>query len=102
MAEHPNWDNSNDFNTRRRPQRLWPQPSRPRLIKQRASPETGEATKWQNEPKPKNLITPVQALRAASSGPKMAEAPNWDNSNDFNTHHGRALDRKRRCEHVRS
>ena len=45
---------------------LWQQLSRPRLSKQGAWLENGGTAKWPNEPKPKNLITSMQALWAAS------------------------------------
>jgi hypothetical protein len=48
---------------------LWQQPSRSRLSKQGAWRENGGTAKWQNEPKPKNLIISMQALR----GPARAK-----------------------------
>src|ERR1700685_2779410 len=74
---------------RRRPQRLWLRPSRPRLMKQGSlagrTAERQMAERTQAE-KPNSFNVRWSGRLAWA---KMAEHPNWDNSNDFNTPRGR-------------
>jgi len=99
LAEHPNWDNSNDFNNDEVGEILHPGrvPSAPKTGSEAQGfptsvvPHVGRTNPCRKNPM--NTASPISLSRRAEKSPASVSGlvpvfwqnePNWDNSNDFN------------------